>query len=335
MQFQSNQPDCFKNFILSAQACNQTLQPTSGLYIENLEGITIKNLANISSEVQQTGFDLLHNKVFHAINLVKTQVQSKFAQMGWYMPLAQKPIEFCSIDGYALATSSNFRGIKVVRYDSVSPYSRFFIEKIFLRSKTSKNGVVVEIKDRNGIVLQSYTIDLVANKAYAIDANLEIAETLFYIGLSDSDLEMYSSECMGSGNCCSGSGWATYQNYYYQVVGWDGTKDDRKSYGFAIRGYLKCSINALMCQLLDPLKMAILYQTGVEILKEWLSSTRNNILTLHYDGEALANKKMEWEDEVQTQLDTVLPNLIKQIVETDKNCLLCQTQGKPKIMSKV
>lgn len=333
MQIPISIPDCYQNFILCRQSCEDlSILPKSGLYIDELEGITIERLASISNEAQQKGIDLLHNKVILAIRKLEDLVIAKLGAYGLYMPLFQKIGNYCTIGKGSAGASADFRGVQITRYPEAAYFASFYIDTIFLRPKTTKAGVSIEVRDMDSNVLLSYTVDLVADKLVQLKVGQEIAQTQFVIGISDADVEMYSGECVITASCCSGQ---AVKNNYFRINGWNGTDESRASYGIALSGYLKCSKTALMCAILEPIKMAVFYQTGAEILKEQKSTRRNNVVTLHFPKEELKSQIQEWEFEADKILTDILPALIPQLKEQDKFCILCQAQGKPTISSRV
>jgi hypothetical protein len=76
---------------------------------------------------------------------------------------------------------------------------------------------------------------------------------------------------------------------------------------------------------LDRLGLAILYQTGAQIAKEWLApNNRLNIIKTH-GIEWAGQMATMWESLSNEYLNNEIDNII-QILETDKFCYRCETR---------
>jgi hypothetical protein len=106
------------------------------------------------------------------------------------------------------------------------------------------------------------------------------------------------------------------------VTGYDGNALSSDGYlGACVR--LDCVDTDIICQFLDRVGLAVLYQTGVQLAKEWASpNNRLNIIKTHGIEWAL-NMATMWENASVEALDNEIDNII-QILETDKFCYNCQ-----------
>jgi len=76
-----------------------------------------------------------------------------------------------------------------------------------------------------------------------------------------------------SSSCCGSS---SNQSVYLKASGWDGTARSTDSFGITAQSTLVCDITPLACVLKNQLEKPILYQFGIEIMKEILVSNRIN-----------------------------------------------------------
>ena len=67
---------CFTDFILVRGACG-TATPSSGLYINDLPGISLRRGANVADEEQVTGVQLLNDSITLGIELTKKEIMER------------------------------------------------------------------------------------------------------------------------------------------------------------------------------------------------------------------------------------------------------------------
>lgn len=335
-----NVPTCYENFITFREGCNPT-PPSSNLYLEALEGISLKRAANIADSSYKQGVKMAEDKVIHAIQILESVIQGKLMQLQYFLPPAPPNKEFCSFrDDKTNGVAAADRGVQIYQNNLLSPFSSFFIEKIYIKV-TSTQTKTIKIEDEEGNLLTSYTANLIANKLHTIEANYALFGTQSYVVMDNSDVETYKTNCRKNTECCSGDA-SKRPNKLFSVKGWDGANcsTDGEGYGIGIRGGLRCDISTLMCFILPYIKHAVLYQTGVEILNELLASDRLNCVTI-YSKEWAAEKIPQWQAEVEGILNATIPTLLDTLKKRDKHCINCISKGakvfsnvRPKLNSK-
>lgn len=315
-----NIPSCYQNFITVRQGC-EDITPTSGLYIEDLPGISIQSAAMMAEEKYSNGVDLIHDKVIHAIQLLESAVQQRMMMMGYKLPPAPKTREICDFSKTQVNGTSSFdRGVRLYQNNLTSPYSCLFINRIYIKTQTTATKTV-NVQDKDGNVIQSYTIDLKANELYTIEANLCVYDTLTYIVMDNSDVVTFKTSCW-NGDCCH---WDYQKRHskYYSVNGWDGQHCSKEGYGIGVDVGLRCDLSSLMCDVLPYIKMAVLYKTGAEILKELKASRRLSIVTIA-NQEWAEETIPVWEEYVEDELNTIIPTLMYTLKDNDPVCIQCQ-----------
>jgi hypothetical protein len=92
--------------------------------------------------------------------------------------------------------------------------------------------------------------------------------------------------------------------------------------GISANFTVQCDFDRLICILLPHIKMPLLYSLGIEVLKEWESSTRLNFLTIH-GKEWAAAKREEWQAKRNEMLNAAMTGIIKMLQEVDRDCVIC------------
>ena len=325
-----NIPSCYQDFITVRQACTPVV-PTSSLWIENLPGISIKSASRIAEAKHQNGVDLIQDKVISAIQFLESEVQERLMFLGYNMPSTPMVRQFCGFHkSQTIVPAPLKRGIAIRRNNLLAPFSLTYIDQIFIKSQTTKN-VTVEIQDKLGTVLQSYTASMLANELTTIDAQFSSAVNDIRVVMDNTDVTVYKATC-DNGQCCHWDA-SKKQWKFYNVIGFDGLRCDTKSYGVGVNAGIRCDITQLMCYLLPFIKHAVLYKSGTMILNELLASDRLNTVIVA-NKEWAENIIPQWEAIVTEKLDAVIPSAIKQLKKNDQYCITCK-EGSVKVLSNV
>ena len=71
-----NTPNCLDNYIISLNGCYpEDTVPTSGYYLENLEGLTINNVAAVSNEALVSATATVREKMYFAADIVEKRLK--------------------------------------------------------------------------------------------------------------------------------------------------------------------------------------------------------------------------------------------------------------------
>lgn len=333
MRYQTDYPSCFEDFILLGQGCTQN-QSKSGLYVENLEGMSLKKTASMTSTSYQSASDLVHDKLMHSFNLLEIELQNALSRFGRYMPTYPEIREFCNILKTTNAAAPLERGLKLTRYKNVNPFGLMFIETVYVRTKTAINTTLL-FKDSFANTVYSMPVSLVANELNEIVVNKGFSQSILYILLDNSSIETYQTECGFDGidDCCGGikskRAWKPFA-----VQGYNGNETSNNSFGLGLRAGLKCSMKLAMCNILDYIKMPVLYTLGAELLKEYIATDRINFLTIHNKDWA-AEKSEEWQMKAKDLLAANIMSIMNNLIDYDPRCIACNPTNKPKLYSTV
>lgn len=323
--FIANPPECLNNFIVVKDGCYcdefgakiPTPIPTSGFYIESLEGITIENLSDITNEANRTATNLVNQKVFFAAKIVEKQLLHLLASGGFDLNKQGADFEYCSTSGnYSQIGIGVEKGIRVSRAGLSSKQARIYVRQIRLKSKNTAT-TTVKIEDISGNVLWSTSVSAVADKTIYIQVDQRFDPEIIFILADASTVQLYEWSCNSLTGCCGHA----VGHKDLAVMGFDGLQNSFTGYlGACLR--LECTDEDIICQFAKRLAMAILYQTGVEILKEWLSpSSRLNFIKINGQDWAAA-KIEEWENMSLDLIKVELQNIAR-MLQNDRVCYKC------------
>lgn len=303
--------NCFDNLVGVANVCGNS---TSGLYLNDLPGISVENAdATIDSEYY-SGIQLLERKIEFAqnavINFMRSQASTKLK--------SKTMVNSSTIGVYksGLNTIANYeQGIrfKATNYNHIELYVSTITANIQYTGDFDVN--VYDLITGNlldtfsGISVSGEYATIQVNKAYPVNKqNLDIAFVIDgSLGQSlKTDLRPnFCSDCH-----------STWNNGYTNVSGVsiqnDGNKTINHTNGLSILYSISCSVEPFVCSMANLLSWAILHKAGAEVIKEMKVSNRlNNIVLLNrdeFDGliEAYENEYMS---SLKGVLDSmVLPN---------------------------
>jgi hypothetical protein len=312
-----NSPACLDNYIVSFNGCyaGGLPTPTSGYYLENLEGLTLDNVAAVSSEVLMSATKTIEEKVRFAADIVEKRLKAVLNSRGIILNKIGNKYGVCSVTASTDIPAPLNRGIRVSKKWLNSPQSRIYVDAVKFKSAVTA-ATTIYITDLLGNVLWSKATQAIADTELTVFVNKSFATDYILITWDTTAVVPYLYSCDSQSNC------TPCNSKYLAVTGWNGLAAGGSGYlGACVR--LDCVDTDIICQFLDRLGMAVLYQTGVQILKEWISpNNRLNLIKTH--GGEWANVKItEWENASIEALDNEIENII-QILETDKFCYNCR-----------
>lgn len=278
---------CFTDFIAVRTECGPSVTATSGLYINDLPGISIKTAGEFTSQYKG-GYELLTAAIDQGINETKAKAFS-------YIDKHIKAVPFLEIDGAGMWSN---RGTTAIDYDDTTTGTggveiclpqirganmrKVFISTIEVLTNTTTAGKTLNIKDRNTTTPKS--VDLTAGEVSTIDVYQQFESDKVYINWDLSDIDPNDSH-LGVGNCstCNSVNWKGYQDFKYAWVRGrnDDTTGKSNTYGIRVNFKIQCDREKVLCMLREELKYIIWKECGVRVLKAFLSdSTRFNAVAM-------------------------------------------------------
>lgn len=317
---------CLDNFIGVRQFCNNgnAIVPRSGLHIEDLEGINVKNISEITAEIPNA-VDFINQKIQFAGKKVLDDAMSIIAPDLVDSLIVERALGGCFSDKYDTAAGDYnpfFAGNSGLRIRKVrTAFTNLRIPNIYLLADTDIASVVISIVD--GAVIKTITVDNIVakvEKQVFIDYVSTTEQVDIYwdtTAIATSTGTTYSTQKTSHCGCANGTyDFITAQGYKAGVA-------TNEIYGIRADIQVECNTDKMMCLLVDKLRMCILYKAGIELLKEWLATDRLNFLAIH--GKEWAEKKIEeWnETEYKPRMETMKPSFKNFLMSFDEFCFNC------------
>lgn len=332
-------PECLIDFIGTTKAdCTNNNPPASGLYVTDLEGITLNMASHIVSGEDVTGINLIKQKINFATGLVIDDLNF-YLQNSFQLNLIKDYLIAGIYNDVFLPFDNNERGLSI-RKNNANNYYGIRLEKVNILANTDKLNVKLKIYD--GGYLTEFTFDLIAGQIKTIQLDYDMKFDKVLLVMDNSDIEVNEGYLVKSQNtnnsygCGCGCNSVMYQNNlngpydkYITIRGWNGTTEDNLIYGMKLEASIRCNFDRFICALASQFKYIILYRVGIELMKEWLASERLNYFTgLEGNTEKAKFLYNNWVNEYEKKYTTLTQNingLIKSI--SDSDCVICKGGG--------
>ena len=296
--------ECLENYIgIRTLVDNCDYPPSvSGLYLEDLEGLTMGKLASI-----ETG------KVQSAVTMFERLLERSGRLLSEELKIAMLPQlrSEATIEGGRIGKfNSNTCGSSELTLETcLGSLQRFVIESIAVKFDATGNQTITITDGQHVTTLTVATV-----------AGVEQEVPLMYVAKTKK-VVITSSATGYTANI--GKAWKTRHNmndgcWRYVCC----NTINRKGCGIAANFSVQCDFDRLLCALFPHLKMPLLYSLGVEVLKEWESSDRLNFLTLH-GNEWATEKKAEWTTKRNEMLNAAMTGIIQTLQAIDRDCVIC------------
>jgi len=319
------QKNCIKNFIVLRDGCYldddgnsiPTPSPVSGFCVEDLEGLSVNNIASIAPEKLASATQVVEAKLNFASIIVENRLKAMLGARGLKLNTNGKLYDTCSVTNSTVIQQPFDKGLRVSKKWMISPQSAIWVETI--KIKASNDGTTtLKITDLDGNVLWSQATTIQANIETYISVRRHFRKDVIFITADATNLSLFEWQCDESTGCkpCAA------RSEFLSIQGWTGNSvSDSGFLGACLR--LDCTDFDILCEFLDRVGLAVLYQLGVEILAEWLSpNNRLNIIATHGAEWASATMK-EWEQLSVVYLQNEM-DAIKEIMTSDKYCYNCE-----------
>ena len=301
-------PTCLNNFI--GVRC-LSVDPKSGLWINDLEGINLRYAADVADSDHVSGLKLLEDKIRFATTLVINDL-AQYALPYFRMNSIVDELSVGEFQSTNLVPAAADRGIKYKITDS--RLLRIRIRKIKFKAVEVATAGNVKIIDGNTTTLFPFITD--ANGEAEIDANYLSKTSEIIVTVDNTLFNVNNSLVKSSCNCYH------KRSEFINAWGWNGSGNSSSSYGLSIDSTAECDNGEFACVISHKLGLPILYRSGIEIVKEGITSDRLNSMTLldTEKGEFLIEEfERQYKDQMKILVAT-LPELMKRI---DDICVVC------------
>jgi len=104
--------------------------------------------------------------------------------------------------------------------------------------------------------------------------------------------------------------------------GWNGLTTTTTSFGLIVNANAECSTDEIGCVLAQKIRFAVFYRSGIEIVKEAITTDRLNSVTL-LDSEKCQFLLEEFEKQYKQQFETAVQTLPELFSRIDDICVVC------------
>lgn len=322
---------CWNNVIGIRGLCDPGTEPISGLYINDLTGISLADLDSGVNEEDKTAYTLIQRKIDQAANMLKAESLA-YLQSRWnYTTSAfNGDLGFYSESVQPLPAAAVWRGIGM-RYRQVD-YISVTISSISLLLPVTGTIPVRVVDLRTGATLDTFNVNAVANSVARLVVNktyqsngqmLNLA--VLYNATSVASFQTNLYPTYGCGGCGRGYGWTENMLERAVEIPTSAPLLDSNISGGAFTGGLSvqynvaCSFESLLCAHISQLGYPLLYKTGMLLLKEMEFSKRLN-------GVIVFNRDMNQElgNYYQAQYDQYMQRYFEQASLPENGCFSCR-----------
>lgn len=277
--------DCIgTNYIGIRGDCDHTT-PSSGLYINDLPGMSLILFSNLADEQQVTGVTLIRQFEQQALRMVWNDVQAKLAKNIILNRVTDmfntSYFDYDTPEYLPFIAAEVGQQFQKLDYD---PYTNIRINYVDVRANTTIAGKTLKIIE--GANVTTFTFDLEAGIPTRIYANYAAQSGDVRVVVDASDIELEDMSVGGrNSHACVDSCRCRYGNCA-EVWGWDGTQETSEGYGMRINVSCECSQEAMICAYSDMLAPAVQMKLAILIMLERLASSRVNYLVQNHDDSA-------------------------------------------------
>lgn len=279
---------------------------TSGHYIEELPGISLSSMAQFENGKEFSGRELFTQVADRAVGLV---LQDLKAFMLPYMAVEGALEE--GVMGTWKTTTSEASECSTTIHSRHGKYGSLYVSGVWVKSVNTATEVPINITD--GVQTLTVEADLTADVAVFVP--FAFTTSLKEVTIStEEEITLYKVDTSSFNNYCQTGCCGNGQFQFLRTTG---------NCGFIPDVAVLCDIEAVICKYLPRLTYAILYKTGIELLKEWMSSTRLNFITIH--GKEWAKETIaEWETKQYAQyMNDAIQGLPNSLQQADRYCFTC------------
>lgn len=292
---------CYADFI-GIRSCGEESPSRSGLFVDDLEGISVQNAAEIVSK-DPDGLQFLKDKIEFGVR--------DYAELVLLNLERQEPICFdsCEFTDTFLEPSIDLVGVSVT-----GNFGALSVTKMRGFHMNVKDSGIVNITVTDGITSETRAIVATPGVQF-VDWDFTPQKTLTIYG--ENTLEFSELKCSVNIGCVSCT------NCMWKVDGYENGNIAAKAYGFKPIFCAECDFERAMCTFLPQIQQGALYHVGMKILQEYQISTRLSYLTLN-SKEWIADKIEEWGAKAGHFASNNTDSINRYIQRIDENCFLCK-----------
>jgi len=282
---------CLQDYI-GLRGCGAAVPP-SGLYVNDLPGISLKQLVNLTNEEETTYvqlWDVIQKRAMNRFSLDVREAMGKYYKLNSLMQGVNLGKQ---LDGPLSRPSQEFIGFTIELIDNAtyeyapSPLASIHIQEILFYASENINGAIFKIYDiSTGTELMTKTVNLITGwNTIPINTTFHNNYSVnswrigcFYFDTQDLP-DIYSLQLPTNHQipgCCD----IRVRGALASVIPIDDSIEfTSNSYGLTGTFSIVCSWDAVICQNKTLFSRAFWYLCGIELLTEQLYSTKLNLFT--------------------------------------------------------
>jgi hypothetical protein len=302
---------CFENFI--GLKCVSTSTPKSGLFIDDLEGINLRFAADVADSGFTSGINLIQSKIAFATQLVLDEI-SRFATPYFRMNslIDELKVGEWSTPLTYLTPSAFDKGLRIRTRESRMLRIRIQSVQIRLQEVNFSGNIMIE----DGIFSSSFPFTTDADGFAEIFPNYLSDTSEVYVVTDNTSINPVNTKVKSSCNC------STAKSRFLTANGWNGTSTSSTSFGLVVHAVAECSSDEIACILAQKIRFPILYKSGIEIVKEAMTTDRLNSVTL-LDSEKCEFMLQEFQTQYEQHFQTTIKSLPSLFTRMDDVCVVC------------
>lgn len=306
---------CGKRVIIGIRNYTECSIPESGLFINDLPGMSLKKAAQISTEQWQSANDFLKSCIRMAVMQVFDEFAGQLQNYFNFSSIIQSRILNKFTTNQTPAINSQ-RGLLIKRWRSEA--ARLYIYEIYI-NVVQAGSATINLYD--GSKTTQYDINLNAGlNTIQIDYKAESEKV--YITFDQTNFDVFECTYINGYNNCGSCGY-TGDNKNIYVTGWDGIQEKPGNcYGIGINLNVQCYEEEILCFLIKRMYYLIWYKSGIIFMNEFINSDRINYATL-FGKEQAESTKADWEIEYNTKYQILVKSAYNFLKSTKGECITC------------
>lgn len=302
---------CLDDLVILRGFCSDATS-ISGLAVNDLPGIHIKQVASLANEEQKNFSGVWDNVYKRATSIMEGDVLVHFQSfMKTNILIDDETFGYYRNDYETEGSSANYKGVAIKLFGS--KYLKVFINKVFLRlennSASSSTITIFDYNDGRTLDTVSFTPqdglnEIPINKSYDMHGQKSrifvaydgaIADAMKSSSVSQYD---YSRFAVIRGAKVSKASAVTKDNMDF----------DGETHGMVLDLTVNCSIENVLCSNKYLFRIPLWYKLGAELMNERLNSDRINAYTMLNKEQAKERRDM-YDEKYEKQLNSILSNM--------------------------
>lgn len=307
--------NCFDNIIGIKRTC-ESIEPSSGLYLNDLSGISIKDADAAISEEYASGVRMIKTKIDLATKLIISHLRAGTTKFLAKSTIENGQVGIFTDKNIITSESGKLKGVqfRLKNY----PYFSLSISSISFYAHESKDIEIYVYDLVTGQKLDTFEITTIAGQVVNLVVNKKYGSASKQIELficTDSDIA-HNQANLSRGHCggCS----STYSNSYSNISYFECDSSaevitanligGQSTGGLSFSYSLECSTDAFICSMANTMAMPVLYKSAALILEEMSYSKRqNSIITVYKENTEELQAK--YDTEFEASLGAIMNNM--------------------------